>query len=50
MLKCQHGTVLEEADAIEHNFSVSVTDEIFIGYSEKGIKGRKILLEKVIGK
>jgi radical SAM superfamily enzyme YgiQ (UPF0313 family) len=45
-----HETILEDLDAIRDNFVVVVTDENFIGYSEKDFEDRKILLEKMIRK
>lgn len=45
-----HETILEDLDSIQNNFAVIVTDEYFIGYSEKDFEDRKILLEKVIRK
>jgi radical SAM superfamily enzyme YgiQ (UPF0313 family) len=43
-----HETILEDLDSIKNNFAVIVTDENFIGYSEKDFEDRKILLEKMI--
>lgn len=45
-----HDTILKDLDSIKDNFAVIVTDENFIGYSEKDFEDRKILLEKVIRK
>jgi radical SAM superfamily enzyme YgiQ (UPF0313 family) len=45
-----HDTILEDLDVIKDTFAVIVTDENFIGYSEKEGEDRKILLEKMIRK
>ncbi len=45
-----HETILEDLDAIRDNGMVVVTDENFIGYSEKDFEDRKVLLEKMIRK
>jgi len=45
-----HEAILEDLDSIKNNFAVIVTDENFIGYSEKDFEDRKSLLEKMIRK
>jgi radical SAM superfamily enzyme YgiQ (UPF0313 family) len=45
-----HETILEDLDSIKDNSMVIVTDENFIGYSEKDFEDRKVLLEKMIRK
>ncbi|MGA2586358.1 MAG: radical SAM protein [Candidatus Aminicenantales bacterium] len=45
-----HDTILEDLDMVKDNFAVIVTDENFIGYSEKDMEDRKILMEKIIRK
>lgn len=43
-----HETVLEDFDLVKDNALVIVTDENFIGYSEKDIYDRKSLMNKMI--
>jgi radical SAM superfamily enzyme YgiQ (UPF0313 family) len=43
-----HDTVLQDLDSIRTSFPVIVTDENFIGYTDRDIEDRKILLEKMI--
>ncbi len=43
-----HDTVLEDFDSVRHRFAVVVTDENFIGYTEKDFDDRKALLEDMI--
>ena len=45
-----HETILDDFDSIRDNFAVVVTDENFIGYSERDFEDRKILLEQMIRK
>lgn len=43
-----HDTILEDLDALRHHSVVVITDENFIGYSQRDIEDRKVLLEKMI--
>lgn len=43
-----HDTILEDLDSVRDRFAVVVTDENFIGYTDKDIEDRKVLLEKMI--
>ena len=43
-----HDTILEDLDAVRDHFAVVVTDENFIGYTDRDVEDRKILLEKMI--
>jgi radical SAM superfamily enzyme YgiQ (UPF0313 family) len=43
-----HETILEDLDAVRDHFAVVVTDENFIGYTDRDVEDRKILLEKMI--
>jgi radical SAM superfamily enzyme YgiQ (UPF0313 family) len=45
-----HDAILEDLDSIKDNYAVIVTDENFIGYSEKDFEDRKSLLEKMVRK
>ena len=43
-----HETVLQDFDSLRNNSEVAVTDENFIGYSEKDVDDRKSLMRKMI--
>jgi radical SAM superfamily enzyme YgiQ (UPF0313 family) len=43
-----HDTVLEDLDSIRSPYPVVFTDENFIGYTDRDIEDRKVLLEKMI--
>jgi hypothetical protein len=45
---CPHHTILEDLDAVRDQFAVVVTDENFIGHTDRDVEDREVLLEKMI--